>query len=179
MSYIVWCLGLYNSLSTYYKKASAFTEKVYSAVYSVMNATTYIFFDGIVHAFPAVAVKVVANGAATPRWIYTPETQTFNEWPAEGSVYDWHSLPILSMEILYGETVMYDLTEFAEGVRVNVITGNKYYPSIAHIVNAWTISSKVVLDPGLKVRYINMEADTEETDLHSLALLRQAVEKVD
>ena len=80
-----------------------------------------------------------------------------------GHTYD---LPILSMEILAGEDVVCDLTDFIASVKVHTYSMD-VLPSIAHLLGAWSIHSGIVLDRGrnFMVRVIDTRANT--IDLHT------------
>jgi hypothetical protein len=73
------------------------------------------------------------------------------------------SLPILSMTIVDEGRVIHDLTEFLESVRV--FHRNSAFPSIAHILGAWSLSSGIVLN--IKREYF---ANIITTDADTMAL---------
>jgi hypothetical protein len=64
-----------------------------------------------------------------------------------GQTYKVSTLPILGLDITEGEKAAYDLTDFLEGVYVAQTGEEKTYPSLAHILAAWSLSSGIVLDP--------------------------------
>lgn len=87
-----------------------------------------------------------------------------------------HSLPILSLEIRDGDTVLHDLTEFIGTMRVHVRGDDKFSPSIVHILSAWTITSKIVLNPKLTGSSINTSAEITPIELDSTTFIRPEAE---
>jgi len=133
-------------------------------VAKAFSPNTYLFFRDIDSPFHMSSVRLNQPGSAYPIWVYSPDTLTFTEWPltGEGSV---NNLPMLSMEIT-DEDVIYDLTDFVNEVKLVTITGNNS-PSISQILNAWTLSSNIVLDTKLRVNIITIEGETLNTYVKS------------
>ena len=65
------------------------------------------------------------------------------------------------MEILEEDSVMYDLTDFIGDIKVHT-SGAVVFPSIAHILGAWSLSSGIILDATreFNVRIIDIDGST-------------------
>jgi hypothetical protein len=83
-----------------------------------------------------------------------------------------HTLPILSLEIKDGDDVLHDLTEFVGTMRVHVRGDDKFSPSISHIMNAWTLTSKVVPHPRLTGASISSSGESSSLELNSTTFIR-------
>jgi len=151
--------------------------KIYDAVRAALSPHYYIFFNGVDQPVAFTSVDLHAPGSAQPLWVYSQETNTFYEWPMhETDTISPHSLPVLSLEIQDGDTVLHDLTEFVGTMRVHVRGDDKFSPSISHILSAWTLTSKVVLNPKLSGSSINASADVTPIELNSTTLIRPEAE---
>ena len=113
-------------------------------------------------------MNIGTTSSATPLWYYREDTKTFVEWSLEFQTMDdaergleAKELPILSMVIVDEERVIHDLTDFLGPVRV-FHSSPTVFPSIAHIVGAWSLSSGIVLNPSNKyfANSITSSADT-------------------
>jgi hypothetical protein len=112
-----------------------------------------------------------------PDWYYLAESNTFVEWEHAtplSSLTRVNSLqlPVLSMEIIEDDAVVYDLTEFIDNLKIHTL-GDEFFPSVAHILGAWSISSGIVLDTtrGFIVRMIDTQANTIETEPNNYAYI--------
>jgi len=76
---------------------------------------------------------------------------------------------------MYEERVVHDLTDFLENVEV-FHANITMFPSIAHILGAWSLSSKIVLNPehNYTVDIITDTGDTLSVGAHSYAFFRPA-----
>jgi len=179
-SLLMWFLSQYNSIIVFTHKVGQIYKKLSMALKSIYTPESYIFFDGIAHPFLEKSVNVTSLKSAVPSWRYIADQYQFFEWGVDGptNVKDSvasYSLPILSMEILDDNEVIYDLTEYIENIRVYKSTSEVHSPCIEHILGAWTLYSKRVLNPnrGFYLRYINTEA---ETILLSLYVTQEEIE---
>jgi hypothetical protein len=164
---VLWCLSLYNLYSSFCTRISNFFKKVITAVKRIYTAEHYIFLHNIDYPFLNTEIELVDEYSAKPEWKYVADQYQFFEWYPEGNTtvensFSSHSLPMLSMEILDGDTMLYDLTDFIENIRVYNSTPNNHTPSIKQIIAAWSLHSKVVLNPtrNFSVQYINENAET-------------------
>jgi hypothetical protein len=178
-SYVFYFLGYYNQFSSLYTNAARTIRKVYDAVCLALSPTYYIFFSGV--EYPCkTTVNLSAFGSAQPLWVYSPEQNRFFEWPMHpADTVEFKQLPILSLEVLDGEDTVYDLSEFVGGVQVHVRGDCKFYPSLSHIVNAWSLSSNIILNPRLKGRMIDTDANIVDVELNSSTLIRMEMDTVD
>jgi hypothetical protein len=135
--------------------------RVWTALEEGLGDREYLFFELNPAPYSALAVNESASGSARAEWVYNADKRIFTEYGAAGG--SNKPLPILSLEVLYKEKVFYDLTDFAETIRVRTTEG-KLAPCIPHILGAWSLSSGIVLDAtrGFEVRLVDMEANTFE-----------------
>jgi len=174
-SYAFYFLGYYNQFSSLCTTAARTMRKIYDAVYVALSPSYYIFFNGVEHPCKTT-VDLRAPGSAQPLWIYCPDINTFYEWPMnEADMAEAQPLPILSLEIVDGE-VLHDLSEFVGSMQVRVRGDDEFYPSISHIVNAWSLNTNIILDPRLKGRMIDTDANISEVELNSATLIRKEAE---
>jgi hypothetical protein len=149
-------------LRIYNRAVNAATFCVTNAVYiwetlvNAYNVKINLFFEGIAAPYNQAAVNVGAPSSAVPRWYYRDDTKTFVEWTVNfqnmedtEATLKARSLPILSIGIVSDERLIHDLTDFAETIRV-FHSNPETFPSIAHILGAWSLSSRIVLNPADK-----------------------------
>ena len=162
----LWLLSWSNYLTNTVESLINFNKKIYRAVRSVFVSENYIFFKNIDKPYLENKVNINSVRSADPAWLYDPEHHFFVEWATTAG--STRRLPILSLEIV-DESVIYDLTDFIELIRVY---SNGATPSIAHLVNAWSLSSELVLNPelGYTVRYMTDTADTFEVPFNNMSL---------
>jgi hypothetical protein len=120
-------------------------KHIWTTVAESYTPKTYVFFDKISAPYSRTAVNVGAPSSALPLWSYNAETSTFVEWNS-GVDAKRASLPLLSLVVVDEERIIHDLTDFVESIRV-VHSNAAHVPSIAHIIGAWSLSSKIVLNP--------------------------------
>lgn len=151
--------------------------KVWAALEEGLAGKEYIFFELNPAPYAELAVNEKASGSAQPEWLYDADQKIFTQYGAAGG--NNKPLPILSLEILYKEKVFYDLTDFAETIRVRTEGGN-LAPCIPHILGAWSLSSGIVLDAtkGFEVRLIDMEANTFEVSPFDYSELNDLLESL-
>jgi hypothetical protein len=151
--------------------------KVWTALEEGLSGREYLFFELNPAPYAELAVNETASGSARAEWVYDADHRIFTEYGAGGG-HD-KPLPILSLEILYKEKVFYDLTDFAEMIRVRSAEG-KLAPCIPHILGAWSLSSGIVLDAtrGFEVRLIDMEANTFEVSPFDYSELNDLLESL-
>lgn len=166
-SLLLWFLSQYNSIITFTNNIGQIYKKLSMALKSIYTPESYIFFDGMAHPFLEKRVNVTSLKSAVPQWRYIADQYQFFEWGSDGPTniensVTSYSLPILSMEILDGNEVVYDLTEYINNIRVYKSTDGGYSPCIEHILGAWTLYSERVLNPNRNfyVRYIDNDAET-------------------
>jgi hypothetical protein len=171
MSFALWFLSLYNTFMNFFDGVAHLYKKICTAIY---ENKTYILFKDI--AFPVLEnlTNVESSKSALPQWKYIADQYQFFEWYPGGKTtvqncVSSDSLPMLSMEILDGDEVIYDLTDFIAKVRVYNSTDTPSL-SIEHIVAAWMLDAGTVLNPSRNytVRYINTNAVTIELPLYGL-----------
>ena len=162
----LWLLSWSNYLTNTFDSLARFNKKIYKAARSILVSENYIFFKNVNTPYLENKVNINSVRSAEPAWLYDPEHKFFVEWATtDGST---RRLPVLSLEIV-DESVVYDLTDFIELIRVY---SNGSTPSPAHLVNAWSLSSELVLNPelGYKVRYMTDTADTFEVPYNNMSL---------
>jgi hypothetical protein len=117
-----------------------------------LKKRTYILFENISTPYPIENVVLGSPSSAVPDWYYLPHTNTFVRWQVGRSVDETihvafynKSLPVLSMVITLSGESLFDLTDFIGTVCVSSHLQNDF-PSVAHIIGAWSLTSGVVLD---------------------------------
>jgi hypothetical protein len=136
---------------------------------------TYIFFKDIEYPVLENLTNVESSKSALPLWKYVADQYQFFEWYPGGTTnvdncVTSHPLPMLSMEILDGDEVIYDLSSFIEKVRVYNSSQEELSPSVECIVAAWMLDAETVLNPlrYFNIRYIDENADTVTVPLYGL-----------
>jgi len=159
-------LYLCNCLLNFVENTILFSRKVYKAIRSVYMPTNYIFFANVNTPYLENKVNIHSPRSALPLWQYSPDTRKFTAWDTHTSLFS-HVLPVLSIEILENDKVMYDLTDFIETIRVY---NTQSSPSLGHILHAWILSSELVLDPNrnFMIRYVTDDADTFTVSFNTL-----------
>jgi hypothetical protein len=149
---------------------SRFTCKLFQAASTAFYPETFVMFGDSPTVYNPSKLSIGASGSPPISWGYTLDTFTFSEWCGSyyntfvGPIAHSHPLPALSIEIVENDRVIYDLTDWAEKVRVLTESEGRRTPSVAQILAAWTLSSGIVLDaPRFTVRLMNEQADTVET----------------
>jgi len=141
---------MYNYLDSLVRTCARNIESLYTGVHGAFCVKTYIFFDGISAPYDKNIVHIGAPSSAMPLWRYQKETNAFTEWSLDIQTAEEamqrlgsSSLPILSMTLIDEKRTLHDLTDFLESVRV--FHRNGLFPSVAHIIGAWSLSSGIVL----------------------------------
>ena len=146
---------------------------LYNKLQKALSKKQYVFFQYITSPYNILDVIIAASSCAPPLWYYIPENKAFISCNLVASVEDTLNsakrgspLPILSMEVVENDQVVFDLTDFLSSITVYPSTHNKC-PPVAHILSAWTLSSKIVLDRerSFVVRLMDVNAKEYETDV--------------
>ena len=156
----------------------SYTWRTFVDAYSVK---THVLFDGIAAPYLNSAVNIGAPSSALPLWTYQEDTKSFVEWTlARPDTPKARQLPILSMSVVSEERVVHDITDFVDSLRV-CHSNPDTFPSIAHILGAWSLSSRIVLNPAAEycVSIITSSADTIAMPSDSHAYFRTATESVE
>jgi hypothetical protein len=179
-SFLLWALSWFNTLEKAYEAARDWVTYVYTGAEQIFGPQTYIFFQGITSPYREVMVNPAASGSAPPEWKYDAKNHTFLEYGAATEVQQKsHRLPILSLEIVQKDKVIYDLTDFLDTVRVYA-SGEKA-PSTQHIIGAWGLSSGIILNRtrGYEARMITNQAATFGVPIRSTEGLHYLVQRQD
>jgi len=138
----------FNGLSLALSNGFDITSKIVKALYVAFEPRVYYFLDGYTTPYPIRAVNIFASSSAEVEWVYVADTKTFMplNMYARDVIAESIPLPILSLEIIRDERVSYDLTDFIEGVRIRQAPGERFIPSVSHIVRAWSIDSHIIFD---------------------------------
>ena len=141
-------LRIYNRAWNAVDFCVANVKHIWSAVADSYAVKTYLLFHEISTPYTRGAVNVGAPSSALPLWSYSVETKTFTEWSpgVQQSTPRAIGLPLLSIVVVDEERIIHDLTDFVESIRVGHSNPLRF-PSIAHILGAWSLSSKIVLNP--------------------------------
>ena len=146
---------------------------LYNKLQQVLSKKQYVFFQYISSPYNILDVNITTSSCAPPLWYYIPENKAFISCSLVASIEDTlksakrgSPLPILSMEVVENDQLVFDLTDFLSSIIVYPSTHNKC-PSVAHILSAWALSSKIILDRerSFVVRLIDVNAKEYETDV--------------
>jgi hypothetical protein len=153
---------MYNYLAYAVGTCATTIHTLYTGVRNAFSVKTHILFEGISTPYDKVLVNTGAPSSAMPLWWYNKDETAFIEWSPlnDRDVKKGVSLPILSMTIVDEGRAIHDLTDFLETVRV--FHTNGVFPSIAHILGAWSLSSGIVLNTKREyfASIITSDADT-------------------
>lgn len=141
-----WTFCLLRTLNILWATAEAtwgFIKRFVSGVIEVLGPQNYVFFKGNPTPYRATVVNEKASGSTPVDWYYNPDKHIFLD-PTDALLHHVRPLPILSAEIVLDGRTFYDLTDFAETVRV--YSEDERAPSIQHLIGAWGLSSGIVLD---------------------------------
>jgi len=145
-------LRLYSSVDDCISKCVREAYKIYSKLAESFSLKTYVFFEYVTSPYNLSHVNISASSSAVPQWYYLPDENTFVGWELGANVDSIMNrvgkavpLPVLSMEIVDGARVVYDLTDFTQSIKVYPRVDG-VFPSVAHILGAWSLSSRIVLD---------------------------------
>lgn len=185
-------LRLYNQLHVLGGTCATNVVYLWKTLVNAYTIKTHIFFEGIASPYSKSEVNLGAPSSAVPLWHYRADTKTFVEWTRQfqgmadaEQALQMNQLPILSMAVVDDERVVHDLTDFVASIRV-FHSNPKTFPSVAHIIGAWSLSSSIVLNPSKNYfansitssadtiampinndEYFNLEAQTETKPLDS------------
>jgi hypothetical protein len=156
---LMFLLPLYNSIDTFIRGFYYECTQIWNALRSAIGPKSYIFFEDSGAPYWSVQVTPTASGSAKPEWVYLDDKRCFVEWGCTNSETKAISLPILSLEIIEKDKVLYDLTEFLEHIQVYSEKG--VFPSILQLVGAWGLSSGIIVDMnrGFEFRIICNQAN--------------------
>lgn len=143
--------------------------ELWKACVGVFSDTQFVIFEGVpTCAYNANAVTTWATGSATPAWLVNHTKKEIYAWDTihtGGMETKAHNLPLLSMEVLSGDRVHYDLTDYISSLRVRRLVGSTYtrVPSVPELLAAWSAASQIVLHPTrFTVRVITDMGEVEE-----------------
>jgi hypothetical protein len=174
---LLFLLGVYNYLDNALSDLKRLAKKLYKGMKDTFSPKVYYLFECLPVPYLTSSVNISASSSAVPDWYYLSESNTFVEWEHATPLstltqVNSLQLPILSMESIEDDAVVYDLTEFIDNLKIHTL-GDEFFPSVAHILGAWSISSGIVLDTtrGFIVRMIDTQANTIETEPNNYAYI--------
>ncbi len=169
-------LRMYTALCSWTESTWTMAQTLYSAVKEAFSDQLYLFFGDKAHAYPSNRVVLSATSSARPYWLYNATEGSFHEWC--GSLLTTQikgdrkrSLPYLSLELVEGDRVAYDLTDFIEKLCVYTEgdTQEELYPTIEQVISAWSTGSHIVVDESRHyIRWMDTSANTHERDFHEV-----------
>lgn len=184
-------LRIYNRVYTVADFCTKNLSYIWTTLVNAYTTKTHLFFQGVTPPYGMTDVHVGAPSSALPLWYYNKDTQTFVQWNMNANTLEDAqkmlnipralSLPILSMSIVDGDRVIHDLTDFLMSVRV-YHSSRDTFPSMAHLLGAWSLSSRIVLNPAnnYSVNCITDTADSITLRMDSQEYIRpvQAVQAI-
>lgn len=179
-SVLLWALSWYNTLENAWDAARDWATSAYTSFTQLFGPQIYIFFHGITSPYHERLVNPAASGSAPAEWKYDAKIHAFLEYGGAPEVQEKsHRLPILSLEILHKDKVVYDLTDFVDTIRV--YASDQKAPSTQHLVGAWGLSSGIVLNRtrGYEARMITNKAATVTVAIRSTEGLHNLAQRED
>ena len=167
-------LRLYSSVDNTLRSTLHTISTVYKTIRDAFGPQVYLMFEQNGAPYLQSNTNVGVSSSALPFWYYDLQGKCFVEWELGTSIRQMFnkcggmSLPILSMEIVSGDDVVYDLTDFIGNIKVHTQELGTY-PSVAHILAAWYLESGIVLDTTrpFMVRMLDINADTSMSLLNN------------
>jgi hypothetical protein len=159
-------LRLYNSIDKTISSLAKTLCLVCRGISDALTPPVYLFFENIPTAYRLSSVKTYPTASASGQWYYLPEKKYFVQWDLGyyGNIGsdNLKSLPLLSMEIVYNNLTLHDLTDFIGDIKV--YSNDNTFPSIAHILGAWSLTSGIVVGQfeDFIARMIDTSANTLE-----------------
>ena len=154
-------LRIYNRVFNAIDCCASNVSYIWTTLVNAYSVKTHLLFEGIAAPYLISSVNIGAPSSAVPLWRY--EEGRFLEWTltAPETSPKPRQLPILSMNVVSDDRVIHDLTDFVDSLRVSHSNPDTF-PSIAHILGAWSLSSRIVLNPANKyfVTIVTTTADT-------------------
>jgi hypothetical protein len=172
-------LRVYNGLDKIVTSLFKTVSLVYTAITYSLKKKTYILFENISTPYPIENVVLGSPFSAVPDWYYIPDTNTFVRWQVGKSVDELlfsafynKSLPVLSMDLTLSGQTVFDLTDFIGTACVSSHLENDF-PSVAHIVGAWSLTSCMVLNEGadFNASMIDAAANMIQVSVHNFHYL--------
>jgi len=164
-------LRLYNRIDNIISSFAKTLCLVCRGVSEGLSPSVYILFNHIPTPYRRSSVITHGPVTANVQWYYIPDKKYFVKWELGYSPdviinpENLKSLPILSMEILNNNETVYDLTDFIGDIKVDSLDNT--FPSVAHILGAWSITSSVVVGPyeDFTARMIDTSANSIEVSV--------------
>ena len=168
----LWILSIFHTLSCLYDRLCTTVQIIVAAVKEAFGDQLYIFIEGRAFAYKANKVITSSASSARPSWLYNATEGCFHEWC--GSLFSTslkgdykRTLPFLSLELVEGDRVVYDLTDFIEKLVVYTEEASDLYPSLEQVIAAWSTSSHILVDEGRhRIRMMDTSAQTIERGFH-------------
>jgi hypothetical protein len=174
----VWLLTTYSTACDFCEKSKTVLSTLFSAVYHAFDPRVYFFFDTLTptHAYRTSEVNQSASSSADIDWTYNADSNEF--FDRGGCNYDLHrrAYPYLSIELVKSNgRVAYDLTDFIENLRI--YSDERRTPSVGQVLEAWSLSSHIVVNPELigSVRLMNENGEAVEMSYKDAVLEPEVV----
>ena len=138
MSWTLFILRLTSAMESVARVSLSVLGKVAHGILNAFEQRNYYFLHGYSVPFHKKNVNIYASSSAQVEFAYNADIKQFSS-----SFGKPKNLPILSLEIVRDNHVLYDLTEFIESM---TIVSDNEYPNISQIIQAWSLDSQIVLD---------------------------------
>jgi len=154
------------------------TNKAVTGAIRAFEPRIYYFLKGYTTPYSANSVNIYASTGAPVDFVYNADDKIFKD-TSEFTVAKY--LPVLSLEIIRDDAVIYDLTDFIESMTVVADVAAFRYPSVSQIVNAWAIGSQIVFDSNIdfKLRCVSDMGDTYEFSVKDTIDLLEGMNEAD
>jgi hypothetical protein len=167
-------LTVCNSIFYMYDTAVFWWNRLSVTVETLFLPRCYFFLKDSVYPYEFMLGSSWSKGAATPYLMYSADNRVFfpllpNKSFSDMMTYPKSPIPILSLELIKNDgTPMYDLTDFIEPMRFIFINDNEAVPTLGHIISAWQLHKRVVLDSStVQAQYIDGSGNVIKDDIRS------------
>lgn len=176
--WVLWILSMLNTISCIYNDICHIVSKLRSAIQDTFSDQLYVFFGEKPFAYRSNRVVTGVDSSAHPSWLYNATEGCFHEWC--GSLFSTkikgerkRSFPLLSLEIMEGQSVAYDLTDFIEKLcvytEVDAVATEELYPTIEQVIAAWSTGSHIIVDESRHhIRMMDTSAEVSERGFHEV-----------
>jgi len=154
------------------------SSKAIGGAINAFEPRIYYFLYGYETPFKSTAVNIHASTSAPVEYKYNADIKQFNDL-SEYTLTRY--LPLLSLDIVRDDSVVYDLTDFIESMTVTSDVSDFRFPSVAQIVAAWAIGSQVVFDKNIdfKARCMSDMGERYEFNVSDTVDIYKAIEEAD
>jgi hypothetical protein len=175
---IIWFVGMYNIFTNAIGLFQKNATDIKTIISQLLGPKEYLFFYEYNVPCLRSTVNVEASGSAKVEWIYDADKRVFYQYDYANKYREHPSrLPVLSIEVIENNKVLYDLTDFLDTLRF--VSCGDSAPSIEQLIGAWSLSSGIILDTtrNFELRFLCTEANMHVTHLRNTSSVHDIIRK--